>query len=68
MWIKIKEELFNLDLIRNISKDREKDLIFYYKIEMEQFEDYTRINFVSTQERDEVFKKIEKILGVENAI
>lgn len=62
MWIKIKGNLYNLSIIQQIFKNKKYEIILFYSLQQEKYEDFSTIIFDSEKERNKEFEKIEKML------
>ena len=62
MWIKIKGNLYNLSIVQQIFKNKKYEIILFYSLQQENYEDFSTIIFDSEKERNKEFEKIEKML------
>ena len=62
MWVKLKGSLYNLSLVQAIYKEKNTEILLYYRLEQGEYEDYSTIKFNTEKERDVEFERIEKML------
>ena len=62
MWVKIKEDLFNLDRIEVIYKSGFNEIILIFNCRVIETERYKNIQFDTEKERNIEFERIEKLL------